>query len=154
MMKISGPLVEPCGVPNPKLTQILKYGHQFEQIALFHKGRYRTVSREYVSRDFNCRRTFCDRLCSARARTIMAQSWPGISWPLIHSSYPIPRAVEVLHQHDNPLGMSGACLWTESHSAPKRKKVTNRVSDKLFPIKDLRMTNASLVDSPSNFVTL
>ena len=110
---------------------------------------YRTVSREYVSRDFNCRRTFCDRLCSARARTIMAQSWPGISWPLIHSSYPIPRAVEVLHQHDNPLGMSGACLWTESHPAPKRKKVTNRVSDKLFPIKDLRMTNASLVDSPS-----
>ena len=38
MMKISGPLVEPCGVPKPKLTQILKYGHQFEQIALFHKG--------------------------------------------------------------------------------------------------------------------
>ena len=109
----------------------------------------RTVSREYVSTDFNCQRTFCDRLCSARARTIMAQSWPGISWPLIHSSYPIPRAVEVLHQHDNPLGMSGACLWTESHPAPKRKKVTNRVSDKLFPIKDLRMTNASLVDSPS-----
>ena len=62
---------------------------------------------------------------------------------------PDPRAVEVLHQHDNPLGMSGACLWTESHPAPKRKKVTNRVSDKLFPIKDLRMTNASLVDSPS-----
>ena len=92
---------------------------------------YRTVRREYVSTDFNCQRTFCDRLCSARARTIMAQSWPGISWPLIHSSHPIPRAVEVLHQHDNPLGMSGACLWTESHSAPKRKKVTNRVSDKL-----------------------
>lgn len=38
MMKISGPLMEPCGVPRPKLTQILKYGHQFEQIALFHKG--------------------------------------------------------------------------------------------------------------------